>query len=605
MNNPATHNFNVLILVLLTHLRRIRLKAYVGEWPVEAINSLFALRLITKHLVRNHSRGEIVDIFDFDRQVSSPSHHIVPSPLIVGRRRSVVSGRIMDVDDQVIVDKRPRSTVLFEELIQVIIYAETKYAFYEECFELLYCLLASQLDREPSEHYWDDLFWNLLMHQMSHFANGLTTRLLRNYIEQQPAPQQSSTGLFMSAYSLLVGRDPGSEVCRIAENSIILLVLISCQWTDDASRPFKDAIGLFETVQDTAVSPLADGRKDENHVSFKLIYDQMARSLEQEATVILLYLLLMRNNHFRIYFLSKTDPETMVLGLLKIAYEALEEKRPLAILNLVLDILVIVSQDEAYIKNAQKISVASPAWYIERTLRKVTLGGILSLIVMRILLHNLTKTHSIHIHTASIAVLCNMSCAMYEMETVVAQRLVTLLEQVSKKFFKLYDEAAQDGQPSDTLIVCSDVVALLLEVIHSIICTCLKDNPHLTYTLLERQELIQQFDEFARFAPLVDNIVLAIEYFKERIEEAHIDVPTVDALLEVIDRANQTWTPSKLTVGASDSCSQVYPSLKFHAEEDPLSYQFLIPLCWTLLFQKGHVSGQEAVFQQHGVDAPL
>lgn len=121
----------------------------------------------------------------------------------------------------------------------------------------------------------------------------------------------------MTALNFLVGKSVGDNPSPIADHSINLLLIISSQCFHDANHSFKDAIGKFETAKESALSPTIDGGpKDYTHISFKLIYNQIAKSLDKDENVVLLYLLLIRNDYFRIYFLSRTDPEEMVMMIL-------------------------------------------------------------------------------------------------------------------------------------------------------------------------------------------------------------------------------------------------------------------------------------------------
>ena len=90
-----------------------------------------------------------------------------------------------------------------------------------------------------------------------------------------------------------------------------------------------------------------------------------------------------------------------------------------------MDILIVLSLDEAFCLNIQKIRIQSPQWFTERTLREASLGGLLLLIVFKIMIQNLTKFHDTHIHSAAIAIICNMGPSIIEMETTVAQKFIS------------------------------------------------------------------------------------------------------------------------------------------------------------------------------------
>ena len=116
----------------------------------------------------------------------------------------------------------------------------------------------------------------------------------------------------MSAYTYIFSKATESLSSPLADHSVLLLVLVSSQAVDDESQPWRDSIGVFETTQGQSPSPILENFDETSHFSFKLIYDQICKTLDKDETIVLLYLLLFRNKSFRIYFLSRTDPEFMV-----------------------------------------------------------------------------------------------------------------------------------------------------------------------------------------------------------------------------------------------------------------------------------------------------
>jgi Dyggve-Melchior-Clausen syndrome protein len=137
----------------------------------------------------------------------------------------------------------------------------------------------------------------------------MISRLLHNYIEQQ-APYQSTGGLFMSAYSIIFSAPLAEGQSPIADHSLLILLLVSIQPVDTISHTWHESI-LIQSIKESS-SPVLNFEL-ESKISFKLIYDQIAKSMDKDESVIFLYLMLIRNNPFKIYFLSRSDPEEMVL----------------------------------------------------------------------------------------------------------------------------------------------------------------------------------------------------------------------------------------------------------------------------------------------------
>lgn len=589
-NNASTSNFNVMILYFLSVMRKMRFKAYEGEWPVDTVNLILAIRITIKWLAQYKKPADIIQMMENDRHKMNgqTNGQVKVSSLVFGKRSSFC-GEMLEIDTIVQIEKRQRHVVLFEELIQLIIYSNTNsilnYQVYLESLHLLMNLLSTQMFSPPSIKNFQnlDVFWKMLLNQFGHFANLIVVRLLRNYIEQHSVPDDTQgNGLFMSAFNFLVGKAVADSQSPIADNSINLLLLLSSQCSDASNSSFKDAIGVFETATDSALSVTIDGPRDDTHISFKQIFNQIAKSLDKDETVVLLYLMLVRNNHFRIYFLSRTDPEEMVLSILKATFEA--SSRPVYTLYLCLDILVMLSLDEACCLNIQKISIEPPKWYTDRSLRKVSLGGLLLLIVLKIMTNNASKTHDLHVHTATIAILSNLGPSIIEIETIVAQKLISVFELTSKKFQRVIEESDEDvlETPTDLMIAISDMVALFLEVLNSIITSSLKDNSLLTYILLQRKDLIAYFDDYTRFKPLTSNILTAISFFHEKIEAADVGQPTVDALLSLIDKANQTWS-------SATKIKHIPPTKFVLSESQESTSEHLNPFCWSFLVRLGIV----------------
>lgn len=182
----------------------------------------------------------------------------------------------------------------------------------------------------------------------------------------------------------------------------------------------------------------------------------------------------------------------------------------------------------------------------------------------------------------------------------------SVFELANKKFQKVVEESNEEllAAPSDMMIAVNDFVALFLEILNSIITSSLKSNSHLTYMLLQRKELIEFFSDYLRFRPLANNILIvsiqrrypiiylitplcdqAISFFNEKIEAANVEIPTVDVLMSIIDKGNQTWS--------SATRLSAIPPTKFLLTEESETHQFLNPFCWHFMVQKGIVQNSD------------
>lgn len=89
-----------------------------------------------------------------------------------------------------------------------------------------------------------------------------------------------------------------------------------------------------------------------------------------------------------------------------------------------LNILLVLSQDATYTRSIQQIEISAPPWLCERSCRKISLGGLLIIVVLRVINSHLSADPNIYIHTLCVAVLSNCASTTVAMEKVVALRLL-------------------------------------------------------------------------------------------------------------------------------------------------------------------------------------
>ncbi|KAL5037624.1 hypothetical protein RTP6_005029 [Batrachochytrium dendrobatidis] len=634
-NNNHTHfNFNTLVLYLLTKLKQMRNLAYEGDWPVEAHNAMFAVRIYTKHFVETLSKRQVLELFEHDRIVSpdingpsqilftdpqlpihsptndNPSSGLnVPSSSRPARRSSASSDLpVISIDPRVISDKRKRSLALLEELLHVVIYANTVtasgYEFYLETINLLLVLLSTQLTHGNTEATENDLFLQIVLQNLGHFSKGMLGRLLENFINQQSPPAQRA-GVFYNAYSMLFSsKDHLIKSSPLAEKSILLLMTIAGQGACGHENDFRKAFAALEDSSSRSQSPstiLSEMSTNPMQMPFKSIYHSIIKYIQDDETCLLLYMLLLKNRQFRMYVLSRTDPDVLMLPLLHLIYEAVEKKTNYSQLYILLTILLILSQDDVHNENSHKVTISPPAWFTERIIRFVTLGDLVMLILIRVIQANISRHRDIYFHTTSLAILANMSSTIIGMHSVVAQRLVNLYELISKKYSKLskqaemtessptlsLDKPNHDGVNTEhdvtqemELAVYSDLIALLLEIINSVLTHTLKSNQQLVYALLHRRAMFSQFRLHARFSELIQNIDTVIAHFHGRLIEADLRTPSVDDILKLIDETGLRWAPGNL---------KEFPDVKFQYEEETEYQKFFVPYIWSLVYQHAHI----------------
>jgi len=580
MNNPKTGNFNTLLLYLLSQLRFMRHMAYDQECAIEVYNTLFLVRVFTKHFIDNLNKLQLHEQFEMDRLAeSAPSH-------------SKSSSKRLDIDPQIIDDKKLRAEMLLEELFHVVIYADTStqqnYEFYNETINLLIVLFSTQLNKSPEDFTSGNYFLDIVMSRLNYFGRGVMTRLISNFI-QQVEPPAANGGVLFNAYSYLFTAKKAADgrSSQLARKSAMLSLLLSNQINLRSCNAFRASLqSLLDTnvSASTEVLDVLTTTTEISQVSFRELYAVICMSVSDDETSLFLYLLLIQNHSFRTYVLSRTDPETLLLPLLKIVYDAStpDTKPNYSQLYILLVIILLFSQDAEYNDVIQRILIPTPAWFTERVLKSVTIGGLCILVLVRTISSNLAVHRDVYFHTNCLAALGNMSMRISNMQSCVAQRFVTLFEGVSRRYLKLQknvrtlsmEDMTDETHDADTKVY-EDIVRLLLEIINSVLSNTLQHNSQLIYALLHKKDMFEAYKNDVKFGGLIENIDTVIGYFHGKVSALGEELPSTEQVLATIEQASRSWS--------SNARIKSFPELKFVYEEEKEYALFFLPYIWSLV----------------------
>ncbi|KAJ2957739.1 hypothetical protein NQZ79_g6588 [Umbelopsis isabellina] len=443
-----------------------------------------------------------------------------------------------------------------------------------------------------------------------HQANAMVFKLLRNFMDQK-VPPPSSSNVVYNAYSYFFsgkGVTSSADALPVADRSLLLLLLLSTQFKTGKDGELQEssnsdgllwadayrlAIANISGDQEPVMGSQAEKEKDHGSksVSFRELYTIFSGSLAVEERMLLFHLFLVENESFRVYVLSRSDPETIYIPILKSVYESIEGKTNYSQVYIFLIFILIFSQDDVFNESIQKFNVSNLAWFSERPLLKnVSLGGLTMLVLLRAVQVNLSNHKDAYLHTNCMATIANMSNSMTDMHQYVAQRIVSVFELISKRYQKIASRLETSSneaslpQPSQEVIVYQDLIALFLEIINSILVHHLKDNPQLVYALLLKRETFAVYRLNARLSELIANIESIINYFHARVSEANLRAPSTSEVLEIIDLATRTWTPDRL---------MSFPELKFQYAEEQDSQHFFCPYVWALVHRRTFIYWNE------------
>ncbi|OAQ29714.1 hypothetical protein K457DRAFT_94377 [Linnemannia elongata AG-77] len=583
-NNSQTQNFNTLVLQLLSQIKLIKDQEYKGDIPHHAYNALFLTRVFLNHFISHLSSTQMVSFFEGSELSTDAQQEAL----------GIVSfkGCKLGVDQALVSDPRSYAEQLIQGVIGIILNLDagsspSAYEFYQETLNLFIVMASTQLQLTTSETSERNYFLNLVLDKFSQVAGQLTLRLLWNFTDQRPSPPLTGSIVY-SAYSYLfakTGSSPSSEAHPIADRSVLVLLLLHSQSMSNPNwKAFKTAI---QSIRDERGSMADDQTDDTIFVSFRKVFHIVCQQIHCEEVCLLLHVLLVENTYFRTYVLSRTDPETLYLPILRMVYEGVEGKTNYSQVYVLLVILLLFSQDDVFNDSIQKITMTYQPWFTERLLKSISLGGLAVAIVIRTIQYNLAQHKDVYFHTNSLAILANMSNSLQDIHPYVSQRLVTLFDIVARRYQKLVTKKMQQDEVLDKnpdVIIYGDMVTLVLEIINSTLTHKLKANPQLVYSLLHKQEMFAYFRNDLKFKDLIQNIEQAVNYFQQKVSEANIKAPTPEEVAQVIQTASRTWPPNLM---------KTFPDIKFQYEEEEQSNEFFCPYVWSLIYRNTFVYWDE------------
>ncbi|KAF9537106.1 hypothetical protein EC957_008861 [Mortierella hygrophila] len=583
-NNSQTQNFNTLVLQLLSQIKLIKDQEYKGDIPHHAYNALFLTRVFLNHFISHLSSSQMVSFFEGSELSTDAQQEAL----------GIVSfkGCKLGVDQALVSDPRSYAEQLIQGIIGIILNLDagsspSAYEFYQETLNLFIVMASTQLQLTTSETSERNYFLNLVLDKFSQVAGQLTLRMLWNFTDQRPSPPLTGSIVY-SAYSYLfakTGSSPSSEAHPIADRSVLVLLLLHSQSMSNPNwKAFKTAI---QSIRDERGSMADDQKDDTIFVSFRKVFHIVCQQIHCEEVCLLLHVLLVENTYFRTYVLSRTDPETLYLPILRMVYEGVDGKTNYSQVYVLLVILLLFSQDDVFNDSIQKIAMTYQPWFTERLLKSISLGGLAVAIVIRTIQYNLAQHKDVYFHTNSLAILANMSNSLQDIHPYVSQRLVTLFDIVARRYQKLVTKKMQQDEVLDKnpdVIIYGDMVTLVLEIINSTLTHKLKANPQLVYSLLHKQEMFAYFRDDPKFKDLIQNIEQAVNYFQQKVSEANIKAPTPEEVAQVIQTASRTWPPNLM---------KTFPDIKFQYEEEEQSNEFFCPYVWSLIYRNTFVYWDE------------
>uniref|UniRef100_A0A915HY00 Dymeclin n=1 Tax=Romanomermis culicivorax TaxID=13658 RepID=A0A915HY00_ROMCU len=246
------------------------------------------------------------------------------------------------------------------------------------------------------------------------------------------------------------------------------------------------------------------------------------------------------------------------------------------------------SEDDFFCKVVHETIVKDLKWYSSsRSFNDLTLGGLIVLILLKTIQHNVSKAKDRYLQTNCLATLANLSSNFKQLHPYVCQQLIGLMEQLCKRHSRLLDaigfvnanefdsKDALNNENLQSITALEEAMRMLMEILNSCLTNNLRHNPHLIYTMLYERHLFDNFQNHPMFQDLSWNIGAVLNHFSTRVSSLEKG-SNVGEVLAVIQQGALQWPTDRL---------KRFPELKFKYVEDTNTEEFFVPYVWSLLIK--------------------
>uniref|UniRef100_A0A0X3P105 Dymeclin n=1 Tax=Schistocephalus solidus TaxID=70667 RepID=A0A0X3P105_SCHSO len=386
------------------------------------------------------------------------------------------------------------------------------------------------------------------------------------------------------------------------------------------NNPYRTALFALAPDEPASLAVPASGQspqKDRSSepvltVNFEAICNTLALTIESDASVLLLYLLLHRNDVFRARIMETRSYEKFVIPICSLLYRSPAANSHLVYMALI--IILILTENERFVKDIHEMPVKKPPPMMDRQLTGVSLGSLLVLVLTRTIQHHLSQLKDKYLHINSLAALANLSPKIVNLHPYVSQALVGLLQRLVKRHKRLVTELRnqseeqnkeqQEPSPTNATVVdasspvpsvkvnlapsanallqdlslLEEVIRMALEIFNAILTHSLTSNTHLIYALLYQREYLTPLQSHPAFQDVMQNIDIVLTYFASRIEKELGAHPTeTSSVMAVITKSVGNFSRSRTL--------KEFQELKFKYVEEESPDEFFIPYLWSLVYR--------------------
>ncbi|KAL5110268.1 Dymeclin [Taenia crassiceps] len=445
-----------------------------------------------------------------------------------------------------------------------------------------------------------------------------------------------STG-FISANSVVPNADgEDGTTSHINSASAVAAATAASRsiFRDIGSNPYREALFALTPLGEADTEMKQNGGRGKDvekgvgserdvlppRIPFGRLCETLASTVNADSSVLLLYLLLHRNDFFRAFVMETRAYEKFTFSICSLLYQSPAENSHLVYMALI--VLLILTENEDFAKDVHDIPVKKPPPNVDRQLTGVSLGSLLVYVLIRTIRHHLNQLRDKYLHINSLAALANLSPKITNLHPYVSQALVDLLQKLVKRHKRLVNEICilndqlkeqektartkvppyPDVRPnmissSDALLqdlsLLEEVIRMTLEIFNSILTHSLAANTHLVYNLLYQREYLAPIHNHPSFNDLMQNIDTVLGFFASRIEKDLGPQPTeTSSVMTVI-------TKSMGDFGRIHTLKE-FQELKFKYVEEDSPDEFFIPYVWSLVYRHSGLGFEQKLLHSFG-----
>lgn len=366
-------------------------------------------------------------------------------------------------------------------------------------------------------------------------------------------------------------------------------------------NPFRVAVKNFKDVASRSSVPA--NKRDSTLVDFEQMIMALCEGVSTDTGLLMLYLLISTNSRFLRHVGTSVSTARIVEDLVKELYGA--EMNGLAhVSQLIVAVLLIMSQDVNFNRSMQTLECTSTNWYKERIVQKCSLGSMIFIVLTRALKYDCSSSEMVAKDLKLLGTIANLACVTRAISGYAAQRLVDVLALFTRKRTKLHRLQAEKSKddalnsPISDIEVCEDFIRIVFEILNCLVTDLdsLEHNPEIVYALMHREEVLLMYrthPDLAEYVQNIEGILLHYHNAVDSMQENKADSPmSVGRLKRVISEnfSDVSPSPKRLSAnGLNRDCSihEFHPLSFEYVEDDATTTRFLSMYVWACIARGG------------------